>query len=582
MHVLGGGAWNGEIEGYHASDCSEIRGIQAFWSLLTTNQNYREGEALILSVHQNAVDSFLCLNNFDFWGTKLSITEIQDFAQDPPSAPFAPNSGAGLSAEADNVQTQMRRVLANRYHVDLKMLDLSQLIGDPNLTNLQVLGKSASTHAKVFAALMKMCDMEWDTPAKKHEHVESVKLDANDLSDVSVVTTLAPTFPGLRRLSLASNGIASLGGMRIWRWKFRHLEVLDLSNNPVGPKTETDFAATLMKWYPKLQFLNGERIRTPEEIANIEKSPIPILAPTFQDEAQIAENFIKEFFPGFDVDRHLTLDKFYDHRSTFSISANNGFLRGERTAEMDPHSLDFRPYLPLSRNLLRVSHLSTRVSRSFANVDKIREQWDLLPKTRHPQLLENPADWLIECHPLPGLPEFDLNTGKGEDEWEAAAGTGGVGGLIVMVHAKFEEIDPTTTRSLGAKAFDRTFVLGPGNGLGGIRVISDILCIRALPKGTGKEVEPCPQELTQNWIPAVPQEVLREAAITTVMQNTGLNRKYTVLALSEKGWVVPHTVTAIMEAKVCIVARNNSRRIPPNLYQATHQLPLDACVGMGT
>jgi len=66
-----------------------------------------------------------------------------------------------------------------------------------------------------------------------------------------------------------------------WRWKFRNLENLVLTDNPIVTQVP-DFNVDIMKWYPKLQVLNGIQVRTPEEIAALieaANSPIPISGP---------------------------------------------------------------------------------------------------------------------------------------------------------------------------------------------------------------------------------------------------------------------------------------------------------------
>jgi hypothetical protein len=195
------------------------------------------------------------------------------------------------------------------------------------------------------------------------------------------------------------------------------------------------------------------------------KTSIPIQAARFRDEADIGANFVTTFFPQYDSNRQIPLQNFYDADSTFSISVNTRANRVETPEKLD-HS--WSAYIKESRNLTKITHLPARLSRSHRGQEAIFKKWSLLPTTRHPPFDSNSKqNWLIECHSMPGLPD------------PSGAATGGVGGLIVIVHGSFEELGAGGAQVTARRSFDRTFILGPGAGLGGIRVISDILSLRA-------------------------------------------------------------------------------------------------------
>jgi nuclear RNA export factor len=106
-------------------------------------------------------------------------------------------------------------------------------------------------------------------------------------------------------------------------------------------------------------------------------------------------------------------------------------------------------------------------------------------------MLANPQEWLIECHPIPGLPD---PTGRSPT---------GVGGLLISVHGKFDEFEEPAGNKVHTRSFDRTFVLGPGGGIGGLRVINDMLCLRAFGG-------------SQAWIPEVEQAAVQSAIPLTI------------------------------------------------------------------
>lgn len=427
------------------------------------------------------MDRVLHLNGFSFAGAPLIVerygndetpaVRMSPFDQAPAGQPhgqngFAKSSQADLSQTGPTTKVILTQVLGKRYDPGLRLLNLSALKQDPDLQQLGVFATPA-TESKFFPVLMKICDEVWDTPQKKIESVESVTVSNNQLSSVLDITTLAATFPSLRNLDLSNNMIADFDALKHWRWKFRDLEHLVLSNNPVA--ATLDIKTTSMRWYPRLLRLNGAEVRTTADVQK-QRNPIRVIAPYFQDEADIGAKFVTDFFPLFDADRATALRNFYDTNSNFSVSVNT---HAKRVQNEERHNSTWDQYIKKSRNLLKITHLPARQSRLFRGA-QIQSVWEQMPRTKHPSLNEHPADWLIECHPLPGLPDPNITNNT-----DSAVASGGVGGLIIMVHGNFEEMNPQTGKTTDRRSFDRTFVLGPGAGIGGIRVLSDILVLRA-------------------------------------------------------------------------------------------------------
>ena len=465
------------------------------------------------------------INGYSFAGATLTITEVDSPSTGNQTAQNADPSDNTIPGEVSDVKSKLQSFLERRYDPAEKLLNLRDLMGDSDLSAMGIFEPNVkvATHAKVFAALMKVCDEAFKTPADKRAVVDAVSLADNALADIAVVTTLAPTFPSLKKLSLANNNIQSTENLKNWRWKFRDLEVLDLLGNPIS--NHMQFKDTMLQWYPKLQILNGTTVRTREEIAAKGKSPIPIMGPHFQDEAQICEGFIKAFFPVFDDNRDLLIDQFYDEHSTFSVSVNNSLATGTRDTNL-------QPYVSKSRNLLKVTHLPTRVTRSHTGADNIRQLWRILPKTKHPSLIDCPVKWLIECHPLPGLPDL------------TAQSLGGVGGFIIMVHGEFSEVNVATSTTQDPKSFDRTFVVGPGDAARSVRVVSDILCLR--PPDDAKDA-------FVTWLqPKSEEEQLTERLITELMVTTRLKREHAIACLQKNHWNPADAWEDYERLRVCI------------------------------
>ncbi len=493
------------------------------------------------------VSRILRLNTFTFAGATLAIEE---------GATTAQRTDFRSTGEALDTRQKMTAILKRRYDSELKLLNLSSLGNDPELVKMGMFS-ATSTESKFFPALMKVSDLIFTSPQQKREAVASVTLADNMLSDIKSVTTLSQAFPDLKNLDLSNNQLKDLRSLDGWRWKFRHLDHLVLTGNPIEAEILT-YKDEILKWYPTLRILNSIQVRSDEDIAAASKGKltIPILAASFRDEASIGENFIKQFFPTFDTDRNALANGYYDAQSTFSLSVNTSAPRASEQPvgheKMKPLAWD--AYIKKSRNLIKVTHLPARLSRAYVGTEAIRDLWISLPSTRHPDLLGEPQKWLIECHSLPGLPD---PTGQSP---------GGVGGLIVMVHGEFYEIDEATGQPTMERSFDRTFVIGPGGGVGGIRVVSDILTLRAwggsaawVPESAEAIAAPTSgpiqhAQIIDRFGIAVPgkseEQVQKEAIVLELSKGTGMTAEYSTMCLEQSGWNLEGAAKAFELAKV--------------------------------
>ncbi|KAI5293084.1 nuclear mRNA export, poly(A)+RNA binding protein [Ascosphaera acerosa] len=428
-----------------------------------TQQSRKQGDALILTVAPDDMVSVKKLNGFDFLGSKITIAVLTPHAT-TSSASAIPRLSGQPSQSSIEIKQKLTLFLGKRYNPATRVLDLSSLATDPDLMAMGMFGNRA-TQTKHFTVLMVVCEQTFESSAKRKEAIQSVSLAANGLHNVNRFTMLAQTFPDLLNLDLSNNEIKTISDLTHWRWKFRDLDYLDLSNNPIS--SLSDFKDTMMRWYPKLRVLNKVSVRTTEEVAILTRTPIPVVGPNFVDEGQIAENFIRGFFVGYDSDRENVLRSIYSAQSTFSYNVNT--VSPKNTMGTGGENLaGWEAYIRRSRNLTRCSHLPTRMNRCFTGANAILDIWKSLPPTRHPDIAQSPQDWLIECHPLPGLPDFS-----------AQRTPSGVCGLIITVHGKYDELDAASGQISETRSFDRVFVLGPGTGLGGLAVYNDMLTVRA-------------------------------------------------------------------------------------------------------
>ncbi|RHZ52008.1 hypothetical protein CDV55_102370 [Aspergillus turcosus] len=509
-----------------------------------------EGDSVIVSIRPELLDRMLQLNGFSFAGAPLTIEpygpSANGMTDQPMLSDIAQNGGAPSTADT---KSKMTAILGKRYYQQTKLLDLSKLGSDPDLLAMGIFN-STSTESKFFPALMKVWEMSFDNSTARREAVESVSLADNQLANIAVVTSLAQTIPDLKNLDLSNNNFKDAQSLIGWRWKFRNLEFLDLTGTPFS--ADPTFKDTMMKWYPKLRVLNNVEVRTAEEIAAQKKTPIPVQPPHFLDESQIAENFVRAFFVGYDNDRNDLLNGVYDNRSTFSLNVNTSAPRAQQT-----ETAGWDPYIKKSRNLLKINHLPARMSRAYVGVEKIREVWNSLPKTKHPEVAAHPNEWLIECFPVPGLPDPSGQSGTG------------VGGLLIMVHGKFEEL---SDGKVEVRSFDRTFILGPGGGVGGIRVVSDVLCLRAYggheawvpealvaPQSVQPAIQPAappaaPPAVPEGYgmpLPGKPEaQVQQEQLVMQMSTKTNMTLQYSEMALSGNGWNMEAALKNFEQLKV--------------------------------
>ncbi|KAF8469511.1 hypothetical protein BDZ91DRAFT_792309 [Kalaharituber pfeilii] len=489
-------------------------------------------------------------DNCQFAGSKLSI-----IAQNAPKIASKMDEDVIMAAnprpsEKSETIKILEQVLAQRYNPVTKMLDLSRLGEDLTLRQTGFFDL-ASTTSKMFPALMLVADRKFESAADKREAVVSVSLAYNNLKDIRVVSSLAATFPELKNLSLEGNLIPSWKDLDNWRHKFRKLEQLILSGNPIvateGYKDEA------MRRYPMLQMLDGVMLDRPaikigvaqpssvpsQNVApiamgadtNIQTTgktelPLPTKSNCIMDESGVGNQFLSVFFTMFDKDQDNLLASFYDDASQFSLAANTLAPRVHQPGVVIPPK-PWEPYYAASRNLTRV-YGTQLVNKLYIGPQKIKEAWNSLPKTRHD--VTDSKLWVFDIWPIQGLPDIS-NPNNHE----------GVGGLIVIVHGEFEEVPEKGGVPL-KRSFDRTFTLAPGGGPMNVRVVNDMMVVRAW--GGSEAWSPDPV------MSAFGEEAIKEQKVAEIRRRTRLNVQYATLCLQENGWNFDSALAAFERAKI--------------------------------
>lgn len=450
----------------------------------------------------------------------LSITDTSTGEQD------------GLSSNALEVKDQLRNVLSARYDPNTKLLNLSSLGDDPILKEMGFFS-GGSKPEKLFRALMAVCEGLFKTPEEKRNAVVSVSLAGNYVDDVLQIMSLADTFPDLVNLDLSRNQFKDLKALQKWQHRLRKLETLLLNDTPIEASTP-DYKAELIGWFPRLQNLSGLQVRTPEqvaaELAALKPTPIPQHGIDFRDIGGIGEGFIKEFIGMYDANRSSLAAKYYDDQSTFSVAVDNA--PNTSLHPSNPQRSSWGAYIKFSRNHTKITHAGPRVQRLFTGTNLIQSVWQQLPLTRHPDLATEFHKYIIDCHPVQGLPDP-----SGQDP-------SGMDGIMITMHGEFQDQEPVTLNT-ATRSFSRTFVLGPGvPGRNPIRVISDMLSLRTFG--------PLPSSVPQPTIAQPNEEQQQEQMVVELCKQSGMTPEYSRFCLVGANWNFDQALMLFNEKRVSI------------------------------
>ncbi|KAI5466056.1 mRNA export factor mex67 [Mariannaea sp. PMI_226] len=481
---------------------------------IAIKKSHYVGDYVYIGANEEDTEELVKLNSFTFAGTPLEITRVDEVPENSIESEYT-----------QDLRARLQGILSQRYDGVNKLLKLDFLASDAELVNLGMF-ESPVRAQKTFKGLMAICDSLFKTAKEKREAIESISLASNNIDNVTQVEVVATTFPQLKNLDMSGNHISNMQALERWKGKFRHLETLFMSGNPIET-ADPSYQATLLEWFPKLQAVNGNQLRTPEQIAEIEAAsrpkPIPQNGPDFRDVGGVGENFLLEFFARFDNDRVGLATQYYDEDSQFSVSIDNNSVRDADA----PPPMAWGNYIKLSRNLTKITHQNARVQRLFKGVSTIGEAWKTLPLTRHPDIKQDLSKYIMDCHPMPGL--VDPN---GQNP--------GVDGLIIAVHGEFDEHN-ADTNTTGKRSFSRTFILGPAKpGRGIIRVVSDMLSLRAY------------STLPNVFVPSGPEPAAasqHQAMIAELSKQTGMTAEYSEMCLTQVNWEFDKAVIIFNEKK---------------------------------
>lgn len=479
-----------------------------------------DADAVVISVPSVDATAYERMNGYDWAGAKLTVQRVGGAGKE---------SNSPMNGAAEETKAMLRGVLERRWKPETKFLDLSALGADAELQATGIFGTTSTTQ-KFFPALMKVLELSFSSTKERDEAIEGVSLASNDLEDLKIVSTLSQCLPNLVNLDLSHNKFATLASLETWRHKFKKLQHLIVSGNPIE-QSEPNAAAEIISWFKNLRMLNQVQVRSEEDIKNqnnVANLPFPIRTPHFQDEDGIVEGFIRNWFAGFDRDRPALAQMYYDEHSELSFALNTQAPRDPLDIHK-PQAQEWAYYIHGSRNLKKLTQLPARQKRLSRGTRAVMDTFAGLPTSKHPDLATEPQKWLIEAHLQPGIPDPINNT------------PGGVDGFFMSIHGEFTEPETGKIRSC-----DHAVYIGPG-GSTGVRVVSHTITIRAyggiqaFQATAGVHTPPMPaaDAATSDGLPQLPAHITIEVAeqmCAELTKRTGLTLGLSHQCLMTANW----------------------------------------------
>ncbi|CEP60157.1 Mex67p LALA0_S01e04302g [Lachancea lanzarotensis] len=473
-------------------------------------------------------------------------------------------SGTGDAGTSKTI-VLLKSFLYKRYSPQTKMLDLGNLRNDPDLAT-NGLFSSQTTQSKIFPAMMKLASKESQLV------VESINLSDNDLRDLNMISCLAQTYPNLKNLCLANNQISRFRALEVWKNKFKQLRELLMMNNPIT--TEPLYQSEILRLFPRLVILDNVVVRNEAKMQQVFSIPMKLQQFFFENNELGASSleFVSNFLTLWDTNRNQLM-ALYTPQSQFSVAVDSSVPASSvPNADQNP---TFGYYLPLSRNLTKVSSERTKQQRLAMGPEAIDKLFNSMPKTKH-FLQEQASSYSVEAFSYAQVQGFTITLHGYFDEvahpdLDANKSTpNSAGGR----NRRFNHGHANTTNKLARKSFDRTWVIVPSQGT--VIIASDLLNIRAYVDGSwvaqqqaqeplvqgqspapqlaSQPVQPMPQNPLQPAVSGVPATAMPTAPLTLpadvqaklnpiqldllnrLHQQTKLNAEFTYMLADQSGW----------------------------------------------
>lgn len=488
-----------------------------------------------------------------FAGQTLSIKRTSN-----TTTQSRPNSNNGNKPPPGTMISIIKGIMTSRYNPQTKMLDLTNIINEPNIQQAGFT-KTAAMTSKFFLAMLTLAKNE-------NLDIESCNLSMNNLDNrTSWIHDLAVEYPNLKNLALGNNNISKADNFNNCKNKFTMLRELILQGNPICQDAQA--LNKIVEMFPKLIIIDQTQVRDEQKLNSIFNFPVISKVEFFENDdlKNTSQNFIKSFLQCWDGNR-MDLMGLYTPQSQFSFQADTTSVSDSTSINTSLNS--WNNYTPNSRNLKKISQEKSRMQRLSIGQELISKAFMALPATNHN------TDLSIETMMLPSM-----------------------GGMIITIHGSFEEkaqpqIQVEKRRqkpTLEKRSFDRTWVIVPG-GPSGLLIVSDMLMVRSFcanqcwsnnppqsstplpmtPLNTNTPVgtpSPSVGPAMNNALPPQPPAAAAAGGARTPMQNelamrvqkeTNLKPEFVVMLLEQSNWDYETAGRNFMA---------NRASIPPDAFQ---------------
>ncbi|KAJ3154893.1 nuclear mRNA export, poly(A)+RNA binding protein [Geranomyces michiganensis] len=530
-------------------------------------------EVLDMRVHHNGGIVFKLLNGVEankvaqlsgvyFRRVKITVQQGRGGTLSCQTQGTAPRSAGGAS-----LLEILRQVIQTRYNAEARLLDLTNVISDPDLVKAGVV--PFASDSKFGGVMCKMISQQCP-------EIETLSLASNQLTTLQPFSALPSFLPKLTALSLGDNLLRSLRDIEPLKGAdLPVLRELVLAGNPVRERELAKaaglvvFRSNIKKLFPSIDMLDMEPVVGDITFAVDALSmelPLPN-KPGFMDTpetAALVQDFVQTFLGLFETNRRGLLNLYHDH-SSFSLMLDTKSVHAGRPGsarDRDPHV--FSGWRNFDHNLEKNKNTDKRVTTIAKGGSNIIQAFEMLPKVKYP--------------PYPG-PQYLVEGYQ--------TGTGPNLTLFVFLHGEFKEVSGNTARS-----FDRTFIIvaaPPGSqaALAGIPycVANDQLVVRSYAGNkawANLKAEPPINALPQapavaaavglpQHPPQLPDAAVlkqlqihhqltdeRQSAVIKFSTATGLNYQFSLDCLAQNNWSAEGAMQAYVNVKA---------QIPPAAYQ---------------
>ncbi|XP_017869853.1 PREDICTED: nuclear RNA export factor 1 isoform X1 [Drosophila arizonae] len=252
------------------------------------------------------------------------IQQLGRHAQLPDGFRLMPRvrSGIPLVTIDEDFKAKMKAVMAKRYNLQTKALDLSRFHADQDLKPFFCPLFRVNV---MSAALDIICDNIPD--------LEAINLNDNNMSTMESFKGADKRLPHLKILYLGDNNLPSLAHLLV----FRNLPIIELvlRNNPcrLRYKDPQQFVSEVRRKFPKILKLDGETLPPQVHFDLNESSVLPPAKASFLCDsagADVVRQFLDQYFSIFDSDnRQPLLDAYHEH-AMLSISMPSVSQSGSR------------------------------------------------------------------------------------------------------------------------------------------------------------------------------------------------------------------------------------------------------------